>query len=244
MAIQQSSLQALLTDPLKQQGKSADILCHLFRDVLIVRSITPLIWTTRLYPAYMDRKEDREERKDRGNLNNQLTSNKFSWTVFKRGIEFLSPQSASFSVVVKFKGEEDTRTYVVHLDPSEDETNDYIDDVGISPDTVIPFQDEKQKDSTLARLFKAIVRDLGLDKETWKKLINDFVDHPYNVGTDQSGKVRRRRSIDADFRRKQFSWRLFRQGLLFLQVEHTTYRLTMQWSDTDTTCHEVGPLPT
>lgn len=238
----QNSVQALLLDPLKQVDKAADVLCYFFRDALITRRITVLIWTQQLYPAYMDRKEDRDERKDRGNLNNQLTSNNFTWATFKRGIEFLGPKRAAFSVILHYDDEDEGRKYTALLDPNEDETDDIIDDSGISPDTVIKFQDDKQKDSTLARLFQSMVRDLGIDKKKWEEMLDAFMTHPYQIGIKEEEIPKRRRNFDSDLRRKRFSWRLFRHAIVFLQAKYVSFELVLEWTEGKAEVHTLNRL--
>lgn len=240
--VRQNSVQALLADPAKQVTRAGDVLCALFREVLISRRINLLIWENRLYPDYMNRKEGREERKDRGNLNNQLTSDTFTWATFKKGIEFLDPKGATFTVTLYFGEEDEGRAYRVFLDPDEDETDDVIDDAGISPETKINFSDDKQDTSTLARLFKAIVRDLDIDDKQWSKLLDDYMEHPYQVGVPAEALQKRRRNFDGDLRRKRFSWRTFRLAIVFLQAKYMSFELKMHWGGDVSTIHQLVKL--
>lgn len=240
--VRQNSVQALLADPAKQVTRAADALCALFRDVLVVRRINLLVWENKLYPNYMNRKEKRDERKDRGNLNNQLTSDTFTWSTFKKGIEFLEPRGATFTVTLYFDDEGHGHAYRVFLDPDEDETDDAIDDAGISPDTEINFADEILDTSTLARLFKAMVRDLKIDPKTWDKLLDDYMDHPYQAGSPKELVKKRRRSFDSDLRRKRFSWRTFRLAIVFLQAKYVSFELKMQWGEENATIHSLVKL--
>ena len=242
--VRPNGLQALLSNDTKRITRSGDVLCHLFRDILLSRGVTLYRWKNVYYPRYMNGSDPtRDPRKDRGNLNNQLSKDYFTWAVFKRGVEFLQPAEATFSVILFFKEDDDGKRYTVFLDPTESDDDDVVDG---KDETEINFDAKALRQSTLSRLFNAIVADLGIDKKKWSKLLDDYVDvlFPAVDGEDKKSRQRRRNTLDTDLRRKRMSWNTFRRGLTFIQAREVSFTLELKWlGERYPTLHKLERLP-
>lgn len=105
---EKDGLNHLLQDPDKQVVEAKG-LARLFRQMLAELGVNPMKWH-QLMNAYLNDprnrvpKDSRAKSSTRGNLNKELMKSRMTWKNFERGIRFLNPVEAEFSVKLKWRG--------------------------------------------------------------------------------------------------------------------------------------------
>lgn len=227
----------LLADPLKGTNKAQGILCYLFRHVLLWRKINQFAWNKRAQ-LYFEKPHNRDN-PDKGNLNKALTQDDFTWGNFKKGIDFLNPVSATLIIRLTWKSGR-VSSYAIKIDPAEDEADPALNVFGEEESDV--FQDQAKPSNTLARLYRRIISEEGIDITRWNALLEEYAKNPLH------GIAQNRRDINSainalqrDLLTPRMSWNRFRKGILLLNPVKEEYILEMRWTKdlSDTTRHSV-----
>lgn len=210
----------LLNDPHKKKRLAMDVLCFLFRDVLMAKKIGPIAWSDRS-ERYFKRGADRDPRRDRGNLNRQLSDNSFTWGTFRRAVEFLDPVNAVFQVDVTWPDGK----------------------VTTHQQTIYPTNATSKHDTTLADFFQDMITSVNLSDEEWDRLLHEYVENPLSgiPNDDKATMTKERNARDRDFRAKRISWKVFRRALVFLQLKEVKYSLILTWKRGVVTDHYIIP---
>jgi hypothetical protein len=222
------SVKDLLRDKLKGQRHAQGVLCALFREVLLWKGITLLMWNRRL-TTYFE-KPHNMEKPDIGNLNKTLLNDDLPWIAFKKAIDFLGPLSAKLDIEIE-KADGSVSKYWLWVDPTEDEANSKVNQHLVLGDCEV-FKNAKKPDSILAILFRHIIEQEGIDQAKWDQLFVDYQNDPvHNVGVTakdvSSNSNTLRRSLLSD----TLSWNVFRKGILLLKPRSESYTLHMHWTD-------------
>lgn len=231
------NVKELLAAPMKYRDHTHGVLCWLFRDVLRVRSVNQFLWG-KCTRKFFEKPHNRST-PDRGNLNKALCADDFTWPTFKKAVDFLDPVSAA--LLIRFTHKDGRKTeHKIILDPAEDENDGDINAFGFDPKGTL-FDDKKKPDSTLARLFRRIVVDEGIDLERWDKLMLDYVDNPVNgIPAARTDRLNEISSLQRQLFHPRLSWNVFRKAIIFLQPVVTEFVLEMSWADNSTTFHQVS----
>ena len=102
-------LEELLENHDKGVSEATGILSRLFRKTLADLGVTPMVWN-KLMNAYLDDPHNRVPRHSRGrsstrgNLNKELRKPNMTWNNFIKGIYFLNPIEAEFSMKLSWRG--------------------------------------------------------------------------------------------------------------------------------------------
>lgn len=71
----------------------------------------------------------------------------------------------------------------------------------------------------LARLFRTMLKDLGVDGARWGSLMSDYLTDPRNaVPENKRDKTSARGNINKELFRPQMTWKVFFKGLRFLKI--------------------------
>lgn len=235
----QHGVQLMLNDPTKRTKQATNVLCYLFRNILMARQVKMMAWNTRL-ERYFKRNPKRDPNKDRGNLNRQLCNDEFTWQTFKRSIEFLAPKRALMTIDLKWP-DGHTRRYDAYINILEDEDDTVpVNDRNQYRPEVVSLEYSEDM-TTLAYIFRRILWDENIDKDKWNELLTAYVENPV-TGTPQDKATlgQERNARDRDFRSTRISWNVFRRALIFLGVEHVRYTLNMTWERDQRTVHFYG----
>lgn len=230
--IQQTSLHHMLASPTRMIESSENVLTYLFRSVLVSRGITLFLWNKR-HRDYFNRGDDRDANKDRGNLNKQLAAPDFTWSAFKRAIDFLRPRSALLTVIVSWK-DGSVSEYSVAIDPNEKE-DDIIENEHVEFLNVV----DNTPPSTLARLFRTIAVDRKAE-DHWDQLLQEYVEQGPGGDTNTT-LAKERNGIDRLLRNPRITLTGFRRGMILLQADHIEYQLELQWKPGDISIHTAKP---
>ena len=229
----------LLSDSLKGRNRSKDQLVYLFRDIMVKRKFKTYNWMKNLDYYFKRDPVNRDPRKDRGNLSKHLLGDKFTWGLFKKAIDFLDPISATFTVTLEWPDGSE-KDYHIVLDPKEDE-DDYIADSETDEIKEAFSSDGKHAPTTLARLFRCIVIDRGLDKELWDQYLQEYVENPVTgIPTDQACTTKERNARDREFRSPRMSWTVFFRSLVFLKAQSGYITMVLKWKDNSLTHHRAA----
>lgn len=220
------SVKDLLTDPLKGKNQAKGVLCYLFREVLLWRRIKQVVWNKRL-DAYFEKPHNRVK-PDKGNLNKAFLNDDMSWAGFKKGIDFLSPESAD--LVFEYTWKDDQVTQIrVPIDPVTSEK-----DFGL---TLFPydakdvFAQGKKIQSTLALLYRHIVTLKGYNSESWEQLFTDYINNEVNqVGITKQELTSSASMLKRELLNGKFSWNTFRRGILMMSPKAEKYTLELKWT--------------
>lgn len=227
----------LLADPLKGTNRAQGILCYLFRHVLLWRKVNQFTWNKRAKLFF--EKSHNQEKPDKGNLNKALTHDDFTWATFKKGIDFLNPISATLVIQLTWKSERVSK-YPVKIDPAEDEAEAALSTFGQEESNV--FQDMKKPANTLARLFRRIVSEEGVDAVKWNALLEEYARNPL-TGIPQSRQEVNSavNALHRDLMAPRMSWNVFRRGIVALGPKQEDYTLEMRWTkdQSDLSIHNV-----
>lgn len=220
------SVKDLLNDPLKGTTRAQGVLCYLFRQVLVRRTINTRVWNRCLDNYFL--KPHNLANPDKGNLNKALKADDLTWSSFRKSIDFLNPVQAILEIEFEW-GNGKSSTYKLIIDPTENETKPTIN---VFPyDMLDTFKGLKKPKTVMASLFRHIVVNEGHDKAAWDKLFVDWAANPINtIGQSEteiaSSVVTLRRSVNED----NLSWNVFRRGILLLKPKRSTYTLTLDWT--------------
>lgn len=219
------SVKELLSDPNKGLYRAQGALCYLFRHVLLWRNVTQFRWN-RLQTLYFE-KPHNAKNADRGNLNKALIQDDLTWGSFKKAVDFLNPISAMLTVKLHWRSGS-TSSYTIVIDPAEDESDPELN----SFDDSEIFDKKKRTASTLARLFRQIVREENFTLERWNACFEEYVRDPIN-GIEQTPTALKNAcaSLQRDVTAPRMSWNIFRRGLLVLAPVKEEYILHMRWSN-------------
>lgn len=227
----------LLADPLKGTNRAQGILCYLFRHVLLWRKVNQFTWNKRA-KLYFE-KPHNKEKADKGNLNKALTHDDFTWSTFKKGIDFLNPVSATLTIQLTWRSGRVSR-YPIKIDPAEDEADPQLNTFGSEESDV--FHDMKKPANTLARLFRRIVGEEEIDVIRWNALLEEYVRNPLQGIPQTRQEVNSAiNALHRDLLAPRMSWNVFRRGLVALGPKQEEYILEMRWSKdpADVSLHTV-----
>lgn len=97
----------------KKASEASGILSKVFRKVLAEIGVTPSRWN-QLMHAYLEDPRNRVPRNPRmrsstrGNLNKELSKPNMTWNNFEKGIRFLNPIKAEFTIKLSWRGGKNT----------------------------------------------------------------------------------------------------------------------------------------
>lgn len=228
----------ILSDPQKGTTRAQGILCYLFRHVLLWRKVNMFAWSKRAR-LFFEKPHNRDN-PDKGNLNKSLVQDDFTWGAFKKSVDFLNPYSAVLQVKLTWKSGIVTCHQVV-IDPAENEEDQVINSFGNDSYSDV-FDDKKKPINTLARLFRCIVTELGIDLIRWNALFEEYVNNPlHGIGSSRREKNSAIATLQRDILSQRMSWNVFRRGILVLNPRQEDYILEMKWSKEpdDFTIHQV-----
>ncbi len=220
------SVKDLLTDPLKGKNRAQGVLCYLFRETLLWRRVSQIVWNKRL-SAYFE-KPHNQEKPDKGNLNKALLNDDLPWAGFKKAIDFLTPLEAK--LVMEYHWWDGSSTsYEIIIDPAADE-KEYCKDI-FTYDKCEVFTKAKKPVSTLAYLFRHIIANHGVDQERWEQLFTDYSANPVNnVGVKKSELTQDISMMKRSLLEGKLSWNVFRRGILLLNPKQETYTIKYKWT--------------
>lgn len=217
----------ILQDPNRKQSAAQGILCYLFRNALIWSVSDKRVWLRKANNYF--KKPWNAKNADLGNLNKALSQDDFTWTNFKKAVDFLDPKMAVFCVEPTWH---DGRTvkYQVVLDPTEDEGDEIIDTLGPTAELYAKLGNDDGTPNTLARLYRKILVKEGVGLDRWSGLIENYVRNPLNAVP--KGKKERTAVISMLQREvlsSRMSWNVFRRGIQLLAPQTETYSLVLYW---------------
>lgn len=225
------SVRDLLADPLKGTRQAQDILCYLFREVLLWRKINQRIWN-RKQEIFFE-KPHNHDFQDRGNLNKLLKADTMQWTAFKRAMDFLDPVRCTFEIRLTWKDLTES-SYLVKVDPTEPDdkltVNSFPDESGI-------FQGNKPSKTLVAHLLRHILavesaKQSKDPREWWNDLFTQYESNPINtVGLTQKEINSKISSLRRALTDERLSWNNLRRGIYLLSPIKEQYILTLHWTD-------------
>ncbi|AEH03623.1 hypothetical protein AVT69_gp198 [Pseudomonas phage PhiPA3] len=224
------SIKDLLADPLKGTKQAQGVLCYLFREVLLWRKINWFTWNRR-QKAYFE-KPHNAVNPDKGNLNKALKADDMNWPGFKKGIDFLNPESATLEVKLNWTHKEST-SYVIVIDPTEDEKNPTVNNFPWQDCPI--FKSAKPAETLMSHLFRHIVAEEGKGEPDimvwWEKKFDDYIKNPVNVvGLNQKEINQNIAALRRSLMEARMSWNVFRRGLHLLRPRSEEYILTLHWT--------------
>lgn len=223
------SIKDLLGDPLKGTSKAQNILSYLFREVLLWRKINLRVWRKKT-DAFFD-KPYNADYQDRGNLNKALKANIMQWQSFKRAMDFLDPVKCTLEV--KLTLEHKVCSYLIVLDPKEDEANPSVNHFPWEHCKL--FKGAKPAETLLAHLIRHIlsieaegIKDV---KDWFDDKILSFVKEPKNsLGYSDAEVSTFYNTLRRDILDNRISWNKFRRGINLLNPLKEEYVLTLEWT--------------
>jgi hypothetical protein len=123
-------MDALLDHDDELDGLAVGILSRLFRKVLSELQITPMVWNKMMYTYLYDPRNrvprhSRGRSSTRGNLNKELRKANMTWNNFEKGLRFLNPLSATFTVEIKWRsGKESKHSFAIGQEPGPEDPED------------------------------------------------------------------------------------------------------------------------
>lgn len=228
------SIKDLLSDPLKGTKQAQGVLCYLFREVLLWRKVNQFTWN-RLSRNYFA-KPHNQINPDKGNLHKALKADDMPWNGFKKAVDFLSPIEATLEVKF-YWGDDSTSSYVINVDPLEDELNPVNNNFPWKHCEV--FDGRKDSTTLMSHLFRHLVATEGVKqpdiKLWWAKLFDDYTKNPVNVvGLPQKEINSNANNLKRQLLDTNLSWNTFRRGVYLLHPRSEEYTLTMRWTDDPT----------
>lgn len=221
------SVKELLADPLKGIRRSQGILCYLFRHVLLWRKVNQFSWNKRLNHYFQ--KPHNMANPDKGNLNKSLCADDFTWPAFLKAVDFLNPVSAVFTIELTWKSGRVSQ-YQIVLDPAADESDPALNTFDYEISEV--FTDHKAPANTLARLFRRIVSEEGIDLTRWNALFEEYVTNPINgIPANRREQNAAISSLQRSVLEPRMTWNVFRKGVLILNPVQEDYILTLRWTN-------------
>lgn len=221
------SVRDLLADPLKGTNRAQGILCYLFRHVLLWRNVNLFSWNRRTTIYF--KKPHNQDNPDKGNLNKALTTDDFTWSTFKKAVDFLNPVSAVLIITLTWRAGHKSE-YSIVIDPAEAE-----DDLSLNTFSDLPlesdvFAEQKQPTNTLARLYRQIIVRERIDVTRWNALLEKYVKNPLNgVAQNQKEQATAISAFQRELFHPRMSWNVFRRGILLLNPVEEEYRLKLRW---------------
>lgn len=218
------SVKELLGDPLKGTTRAQGVLCYLFRDVLLWKKFTIFTWNKRVNLFF--EKPHNAVKPDKGNLNKLLKADSMMWAGFVKAVDFLNPAEANFHL--SFTWGETKKEYVIPIDWINPELG--------NPDYNVKYCDvfnkAKAPITSMAKLFRYIVTDLGYDRVSWEKQFEEFLNNPVNTAGDvQKSEVANNvNTLKRTLLDGQLSWNTFRRGILIMAPDVEEYRLELIWT--------------
>lgn len=124
----------LLSDPQRGVDRARDLLSAFYRQILKELNIKPFTWA-RLMERHMNNPRvllsarGKNRASYRGNLRRALLKDTMTWKVFERGILFLGPRGARFTIVLEWPDGRET-VHETRIDLSNVELDEAEADAG------------------------------------------------------------------------------------------------------------------
>jgi hypothetical protein len=223
----------LLSDPTRGTDKSNNVLCYLFRKALLwgrynKHPVDFTGWNSRA-KDFFEKPHNAKYKKDKGNLNKELTRPEFTWPTFKKAVDFLNPISATLTIEIT-RLDNTVSKHVMVIDPAEDESA--VDTFGEPIDVEgTPFEGKKKPANSLARFWRSIVIAEGITTtEKWNEKLDRYVRSPLNDMDITSLSINdAKNTINRQLMDNTLSWGKFRMGLNFLDYRELKFILECRW---------------
>lgn len=236
------AVRKLISDPNKGRPRAQNVLCWLFRDVLVRRHVTQFVWNKRV-KRYFNKPHNNITKPDRGNLNKILTTDHLTWPAFKKCVDFLDPEDALFKVRFTWHNGR-VSEYKIRIDPAS-KTDEILLEEGETPpnatDSILPKT--RGELTTLALLFRRILIGEHIDQTRWDALLDAWVQNPnQGIRQNRTERLAWRNERAREIARPAMTWDVFRKAVIVLDPDTTDYILELKWPD-GWTIHQID-LPT
>lgn len=96
--------------------------------------------------------------------------------------------------------------------------------------------------NVLARLFRQILRDLGIEQRHWHKLMLRYLNDPKNrIPPNGKDKSSARGNLNKELRRPTMTWKVFNdKAIPFLNPSRVEFDISMHWANGRVTHHKLG----
>lgn len=96
--------------------------------------------------------------------------------------------------------------------------------------------------NVLARLFRQILRDMGIDQRHWHRLMLRYLNDPRNrIPPNGKDKSSARGNLNKELRRPTMTWKVFNdKAIPFLNPKRVEFDISMTWANGRTTHHKLG----
>lgn len=96
--------------------------------------------------------------------------------------------------------------------------------------------------NVLARLFRQVLRDLGIEHQMWHRLMLRYLnDKRNNIPPNGKDRSSARGNLNKELRRDRMTWKVFNdKAIPFLNPIKVRFVLEMTWANNKTTRHELN----
>lgn len=217
----------LLAEKDKGMRRAKSVLSYLFRQALLWSKVNNQTWKRRA-ERLLKQPHNAHLKNDMGNLNKDLVRDEFSWSNFKKAIDFLNPNSAVLKITFEWRSGR-VSTYSVVIDPAEDEREPSDSDPSDENEL---FKGSTRPAGSLTRLWRRICHGEEISIERWKALMNIYIDDA--ISTIDTTTQKRNEAITQTTRQlssDKMTWNSLRKGINVLDPKQVTYTLQCRWPE-------------
>lgn len=218
----------LLAESDKGMHRASSVLTFLFRQAVLWSKISNQSWRRRA-ERLLKEPHNAHLKGDMGNLNKDLVRDEFSWSNFKKAIDFLNPIRAVLVITFHWRNGR-TSSYSVVIDPAENEREPAEND-DPSDDNEL-FRGKGRPAGSLTRLWRQIIHGEEITTQRWQALMDIYINDA--ISTIDTTTQKRNEAITQITRQlgsDRMTWNSLRKGINILDPKQVTYTLKCVWPE-------------